>query len=338
MKNKIIFFSIDRLGDFLIRSNVINKISKNYKFTEIVCSEKNFKLIKTQRHFDKINLFNTNFNFANKFTYILKFFLSKYDSVIVFDGKGISNLLLFFMRAKFKFTFIYKKKGSINKIIFLIKKFILAKFNIRFIVLFSRDYIELNNKDHYPTKYIQLKKFYKNIDNNIYYFDENNILHHNNNLKNYILIHLDEKFVDIQNIEKDLTNSIKYLSKKTNKRIIITSFNNEHEYYKNLKIKKINFRDMNNKKELIDKILIIENIPIVDFYYFLKNAHVNIIFHSGFFIKTTLLLGKMSVDILNKKDELWLNTWTPITKNYKKVYKSNTKDVFKTIHKILNEK
>ena len=71
-----------------------------------------------------------------------------------------------------------------------------------------------------------------------------------NTLKNYILIHLDEKFVDIQNIEKDLTNSIKYLSKKTNKRIIITSFNNEHEYYKNLKIKKINFRDMNNKKEL----------------------------------------------------------------------------------------
>ena len=97
MKNKIIFFSIDRLGDFLIRSNVINKISKNYKFTEIVCSEKNFKLIKTQRHFDKINLFNTNFNFANKFTYILKFFLSKYDSVIVFDGKSISNLLIFFM-------------------------------------------------------------------------------------------------------------------------------------------------------------------------------------------------------------------------------------------------
>ena len=31
MNNKIIFLSIDRLGDYLIRSNVINKISKNYK-------------------------------------------------------------------------------------------------------------------------------------------------------------------------------------------------------------------------------------------------------------------------------------------------------------------
>ena len=211
MKNKIIFFSIDRLGDFLIRSNVINKISKNYKFKEIVCSEKNFKFIKTQKHFDKISLFNTNFNFINKISYLFKFFLLKYDSVIVFDGKSISNLLLFFIRAKFKFTFIYKNKGSLNKIFFIIKKLILRKLNIKFNVLFSRNYIELNNKDHYPTKYRQLKKYYKNIDNNTYYFNEKNIIKYKNNLKNYILIHLDEKFIDIKNIKKDLTSSIKYL-------------------------------------------------------------------------------------------------------------------------------
>ena len=112
MKNKIIFFSIDRLGDFLIRSNVINKISKNYKFKEIVCSEKNYKLIKTQKYFNKVNLFNTNYKIINKFIYLFSFFLSKYDSVIVFDGKGISNLVLLIIKAKFKFTFIYKKKGN----------------------------------------------------------------------------------------------------------------------------------------------------------------------------------------------------------------------------------
>ena len=338
MKNKIIFFTIDRLGDFLIRSNVINKISKNYRFKEIVCSEKNFKLIKTQNHFDKINLFNTNFNLTNKFVYLFRFFLLKYDSVIVFDGKSISNLLLFCIRAKFKFTYIYKKKGSLNKIFFMIKKFILNKFNIKFNVLYGRDFIELNNKDHYPTKYIQLKKYYKNIDNNIYYFDEKNILNHNNNLKNYILIHLDEKFIDIQNIKKDLTSSIKNLSKKTKKKIIITSFNNNYEYYKNLNIKKINFHELSNKKKINDKIIIIENIPIVNFFYFIKNSYVNISCHSGFFIHTSLLLGKMSIDIINKKDEIWLNTWTPITKNYKKVYKSNIKEVFNSIHRILNEK
>jgi len=337
MKNKIIFFSIDRLGDFLIRSNVINKISKNYKFKEIVCSEKNFKLIKTQNHFDKINLFNTNYNLINKFIYFFSFFLSKYDSVIVFDGKGISNLVLMIIRAKFKFTFIYKKKGHLNNILFKFKKFILRILKINFIVLYSRDFIELNNNDHYPTKYKELKKYYKNINNKTYYFNERNILKHNHDLKNYILIHFDEKFVDIQNIKKDLTNSIKRLSKKTNKKIILTSFNNNYEYYKNLNIKKINFNNLNYNRKINDKIIIIENIPINDFYYFLKNSYINISCHSGFFIHTSLLLGKRSVDIINKKDEKWLNTWTPTTKNYKKVYKSNTKEIFTTIHKIINE-
>ena len=338
MKNKVIFFSIDRLGDYLIRSNVIDKISNNYKFKEIVCSEKNYKLIKTQTNFNIINLFNTNNNLINKFIYFFKFFLSKYDSVIVFDGKGISNLLLFFIKAKFKFTFIYKKKGFSNNIFFIIKKIILRKFKIKFTVLYSKDYINSNHKDHYPTKYKELKKYYKNIDNRTYYFDEKKISKHDNNLKNYILIHLDEKFADIRHIEKDLNNSIKILSEKTNKKLIITSYNNNHEYYKNLDIKKINFYALSNKKKLNDKIIIIENIPINNFYYFLKNSYINISCHSGFCIHTSLLLGKRSVDIMNKKDEKWLNTWTPTTKNYKKIYKSNTVEIFKKIYNIINEK
>ena len=104
-----------------------------------------------------------------------------------------------------------------------------------------------------------------------------------------------------------------------------------------MNFKKINFNNLNFNKILNDKIIIIENIPIDNFYYFLKNSYINISCHSGFFIHTSLLLEKISVDIINKKDEKWLNTWTPITKNYKKVYKSNTNEIFKTIHKIINE-
>ena len=54
MKKKILFFSIDRLGDYLIRSNVMHSISKYYKFSEIICSEKNYKLINKQIFFDKL--------------------------------------------------------------------------------------------------------------------------------------------------------------------------------------------------------------------------------------------------------------------------------------------
>ena len=58
MDKNIIFFSVDRLGDYLIRSNVINQISKNYSHKEIVCSEMNHKLISKQLFFNKIFLFD----------------------------------------------------------------------------------------------------------------------------------------------------------------------------------------------------------------------------------------------------------------------------------------
>ena len=79
MNNKVIFFSIDRLGDYLIRSNVIFNISKFYKFNEIISSEKNFKLINTQSFFDKVILFDTNKKNINKIKFIFKYCLKKYD-------------------------------------------------------------------------------------------------------------------------------------------------------------------------------------------------------------------------------------------------------------------
>ena len=41
---------------------------------------------------------------------------------------------------------------------------------------------------------------------------------------------------------------------------------------------------------------------------------------------------------MNKNDEKWLNTWTPTTKNYRKIYKSNTDKIFKKIYNIIYEK
>ena len=339
MKDKVIFFSIDRLGDYLIRSNVINIISKNYNFKEIICSEKNLNLIKTQKHFDKINLFNTNYSIYNKFIYLFKFSFKKYDSVIVFDGKNISNLLLFCIRAKFKFTFIYKKKGLINNLLFNIKKILLNKCKINFNIIYNRDLIELDNIDHYPTKYKKLKKYYENITEETYYFNEEKILEYNNNtLHDYILIHLDEKIIDIKGINDNLNSCIENLYKNTKKKIIITSFNNHYDYYKNLQFKKIDFLNLNLKSILYEEIVIIENIPLENFYYFIKNSFINISCHSGFFIHTSLLLNKKSIDIINKKDEKWLNTWTPITKNYRKVYKSSVIQVFNSLIEVINEK
>ena len=74
MGKKIIFFSIDRLGDYLIKSNTIFEICKKFDHSEIICSDKNFNLIKTQGFFNKKFMFDTKKKTINKLKFITNFF------------------------------------------------------------------------------------------------------------------------------------------------------------------------------------------------------------------------------------------------------------------------
>ena len=235
MKNKIIFFSIDRLGDYLIRSNVIKEISKHYANADIVTSDINFKLINSQHFFNKIIKFDTKNKNINKIKFIKNFYNKKYNSIICFDGKSISNILLLIIKADFKHTFVYKKKGLFNKIKLKIFLKILKILNISYTFLYNRSLIENGINDNYPSKYKLLKKYYSNITNETYYVD-NFYKSKFFNLKNYIIIHMDEKFCDINNIEINLNEYLLDLAKKIEKKIIITSYNNKNTYYKNLSI------------------------------------------------------------------------------------------------------
>ena len=327
MKDKIIFFSIDRLGDYLIRSNVIKKISENYKNSEIIVSDINYKLINSQKFFSKIILFNKKNKYKNKINFILNFFRKKYDSAICFDGKNISNILFFIIKAKFKHTFIYKKKGFFNRIKFLLFIKILNLFKISFTILYSRDLIENGYIENYPSKYKSLKKYYNNINEEIYYledFKKENIL----NLNNYILIHLDEKFCDIKDVEISLNNAFLNLSTNINKKIIITAFNNNFQYYKNLSIEKINFNNLQNHINKDKKIIIIENIPLNVFYDLITNSLINISCHAGFFVHISLYNKMRTIDIINEYDEKWLNTWITNKDQYKIIHKSNKQEKY----------
>ena len=85
MKSKNLFFSIDRLGDYLIRSNVIKKVSENYDYNEIICSNINFKLIKNQNFFNNISIFDSNFSFFQIF--IVNFFCWKSNKKTIIINK-----------------------------------------------------------------------------------------------------------------------------------------------------------------------------------------------------------------------------------------------------------
>ena len=336
MNKKIIFFSIDRLGDYLIRSQIIKDISENYTSNEIICSEKNYKLISKQKFFNNVVLFeNKNKNF-NKIKFLYKYFLKKYDTVILLDGKSISYLLLILIRSKNKFTVIYKKKGLINYLNFIFVKFFFNLNKVKFEILNSRNIIEKRNYDNYPLKYKFLKKFYKNINNNIYYLEKSkkNIFSEFDN--KFIVIHLDEKFIDIENINYDFKEALINFQKKINKKIFLTSFNNNHKYYENLNIIKKDFKDIN--KDLLNRsnTLIIENIPIMDFQTMLFHSNCNISCHSGYFVHTSLALRKNTIDIINEKDEMWLQSWLLKPENYKIIYKSRN-NFSNNINTILNE-
>jgi len=336
LKNKdIIFFSVDRLGDYIIRSNVIKKISDNFDHKEIVCSEKNFKLINSQSFFNNVYLFNSNNKFLEKIKFIKKFFLKKYDSIIVFDGKNISNILLFIIKANFKFTFIYKNKGALNYIYRSFLIFICDILKINYEILHSRHLIENNNIDNYPKKYKKLNFYFNNIDSHTYYLETTNINIYDNFLNKFIIIHLDEKFKDIKNINHNFESSIRNFQKSLGKKVFLTSFNNNFDYYRNLNFIKIDFKSLENKIMNDSKILIVENMPLNYFQNLMKNSYLNISCHSGFFVHTSLSLNKKTIDIINKSDEIWLDAWIDDKKNYRKVYKSNMKEKIE-INNILN--
>ncbi len=334
MKNNIIFFSIDRLGDYLIRSNVIKKISDNYDDIEIVGSDKNFKLLNNQKFFNKIYLFDTQKKNTEKIKFIYNFFLKNYKSVIVFDGKSISNFLLLFIRAKFKFTFLYKKGTILNNFYLYFIAIIYKLFNINYEFLYNRNQIENNHEDNYPNKYKSLKRYFSNIDDHTYYLEKSDISIYDTISNKYILIHLDEKFNDIFNINNQFESNIVNFQRKINKTIILTTFNNNNDYYKDINIDKINFSNIDLEAIQNNKIIIIENMPINHFQNLIENSFLNISCHSGLFVHTSLALNKKTFDIINESDQKWLNTWIIPSNLYYQIYKSNNQQNF-DISKIL---
>ena len=338
MSKNVIFFSIDRLGDYLIRSSVIKNISHNFEKIEIVGSDKNSKLLNTQKFFNKVHTFNTKNKFFEKIKFIKIFIFKSYSATIVFDGKNISNFLLLLIRSNFKFTFLYKKKGILNFIYLKIMTSIYKIFDIKYEILLSKDLIENNHFENYPIKYRKLNRYFSNIDNKTYYLENNLLDTYDHLLNKFIIIHLDEKFTDIKEISSEFESSLINLQKNLNKKVFLTTFNNNFYYYKKLKIKKINFNNLQNKDLIDSKILVIENIPLNYFHNLMKNSYANISCHSGLFVHSSLALNRKTVDIMNKSQETWLNTWIDYKKDYIKIYKSNTGKIFNTIHDIINDK
>ena len=224
--NKFIFFRNDRLGDFIILTNIIKSIKKKYKDSHITvcCSNLNQSLVRKYQFIDKIYVFDKNFSIFKKISLFKRIIKEKYYVSFSVDGKTFSNLCNFFISSKYKLGLVYKYKffnlwfGKPN---FFYKYLIFDKFE----TFTSKK--NLTQIEHLPTKLINLSNFLslnlKTKDK--YFFEKNNkddvkFKKYYSKLikKNYILIHLDEKWNNINSVDKDLFSNLISLQKLIKKK------------------------------------------------------------------------------------------------------------------------
>ena len=221
---KFIFFRNDRLGDFLIITNLINAVKKKYPSANIivVSSKYNHHFINKYRIIDKVILYDKNFSILKKIRIFKKIINNNYDASFALDGKSFSFICNLFIISKKKFALFYKYKFF--GISLLKPNFLYTFFYDHFETFTSKKY--LRRIEHLPSKFINLGNYLnlKIRQNDKYYFSPSA---NANKIKKiikdkYVLIHLDEKWIDIKDINDSFYDNLIFFQKKINKKILLT--------------------------------------------------------------------------------------------------------------------
>ena len=323
---KFIFFRNDRLGDFIILTNLIKAIKKKYKNSHItiLCSPINHNLIKKYKIIDQVFVYDRTTSLLTKIKVLHKIINSNYFASFAVDGKSFSNLCNFLITSNYKLGLVYKYR-FLN--FFFTKPNFLYNFFVydKFVTFTSKKY--LKKIEHLPSKFIELGNFL-GLSLNIkdpYYFetDKKESLKFNrfktkNLKKKYILIHLDEKWTDINSIEKNLFESLLYLQSKTKIQLVLTSFKNNFNYFKILK------RKINQHKFNVN-FLMIENSNLFFFERLINYSMCSVSCHAGFLVQIAGTNYTNLIDIVARKDYRWYSCWKPKNTKHKFIFKSNNK-------------
>jgi len=330
MKKKFIFFRHDRLGDFLIVTSLIKSLKKKFPNSKIIvfCSPLNFKFIKSYKLIDKVILYDKKFSLKKKYNIFNKIIKDEYYASFSIDGKSISNLFNFFLKSKYKLGIVYRYIFLglwLTKPNFFYTKLIFNKYE----TFTSKKY--LNKIEHLPSKIISLGNFFKlNLKpSNKYFFLYNKKFDTQFHIikkkikGKYILIHLDEKWQDIKNINNDLYNFVSNMQIETGQNIIITSYKNKFDYYKILKTRL--------NKKINKKIHLFDNFNLELMERFINYSSYSISCHSGFLVQVAGANTSKIIDIINNNDYKWYSCWKPKNTVHKFVFKSIVNKISLTI-------
>ena len=262
--------------------------------------------------------------------------LHSYDICIVIDGKTISKLISFFIKAKKKYIICFKKKRS-----FFVIKYNLYRPSLFFCKLFYTNYIicdeDYNNKEansdfnnHYLTMYYYLlkkdniklipgKHTYTLNKDSQFIFDK---FFHDNIKKDYFSIHIDYKW-DEYNLDINEFNSILF-NASAKKNIVITSgiegssfFNKLKNYYT---LYTFNNNDYSCNALNSSNIILIENLSMDLLACLLKKCLLSISAHAGATVHIAAAFNKPIIDFIKKSKANECDRWIPPNIDYNRAF------------------
>ncbi len=330
---RFILFRSDRLGDFLIITNIIKAIKDKYPKSKItvISSKYNNHFIKKYKIIDNVILYDKTFNLFKKIRIFKKIIKNEYYASFAIDGKSFSFLCNFFLKSKFKFGLFYKFKFL--GLSFFKPNILNFLFFDKYETFTSKKYLE--KIEHLPSKFIKLGNYLGlkiKKEDSYFYSPPKKIKKLSKQYKNmmnkekFILIHLDEKWLDINDIKENLYENLVIFQKKIKRKILITSFKNSFDYFVNFKKK------LKNKKNKNIELFEDSSLEITE--RLIYHSKFSISCHSGFLVQISGANNSKIIDIINKRDLIWYSCWVPKNTSHQFVFKSDDKKNFK-IEKIL---
>tara|TARA_B100000029_G_scaffold502851_1_gene578809 strand:+ start:262 stop:1254 length:993 start_codon:yes stop_codon:yes gene_type:complete len=316
MSKKILVFRTDRIGDLIHNCPAIFTIKEylSNSVITLIASEKNATYAKKLNIFDYIHSFPKS-GIIKKIKFIKFLKRENFDYIFIFDGKERSILSTCFIKSKFKvalsqsFKFYYK---------FLKIKFF---------------------KDNYKTNLNELFKdmlLHCNINTEIKHHDflknkKDNAFSNKISAKNYIHIHLDEKwfselyikkYTDINPTYNQFTDFLINISENDN--VLITTGINETALLNDLKNKFFEKKADNifiNKK-FKNIIYLVDKPSFEDIESLLRNSKILISCH-GAITHASNSFNIKKIDILQEEKKFFYMRYSAYLEDYYPIYRSD---------------
>ena len=323
--NNYLFFRTDRIGDFLVSAILLKAIKRNDKKAHIsvVASSKNYFFIKTLDFIDEVFLYPN--NFFKKIFFFFNLRKKKYELLCALDGKKRSIYFSLFLKSKIKILMTTKK---------LFKK--ILNFFFSKIYLFDESKSKLEEiKDILNLSKMSFNK------SDVSFLKENKIyLKKIKIIKDFILLHFDEKWIYEQYITKyksiepnldDLDEFIYNLIKKSKKNLIITTGMMNNDLIKKLLLSFNKENDNLYTKVFNDKLIqLYINIDFFELEYLIKNSSFLIGCH-GASTHLASAHGIKIYDIFDLSQKNFYLKWINHIENYSYFYRENFSDLKRKI-------